>query len=471
MRARFTRARGTRRGIALSTAVGALVLGGPTAPAVAQTSTEPPELQPVPVDGAPLGPQGGNFEPQEGCLQGDQSGETVDEKPWSQRSLGFEQAHEQGYTGTNQTVAVIDTGMNTHPQLTVDGSGGSAVPDGRGADFDCDGHGTIVGGIIGAQSAQDAGFVGVAPDSTLLSIRQSSQKFVNQENDQPVGNTETMARAVKHATDAGSSVINISQASCQTMADATDPSSGLQPSNNMLHQAVKDAYEQGVVVVAAAGNTEDECQKNPSGSPTTAVLPAWFDDYVLTVGSVNEQGAPSEFTVPGPWVDVAAPGENLTSVDPGTGGSGLVNQIAAGPDDEPQPIMGTSFAAPYVSGLAALIKEKHTDLSADEVMERIKQTALHPGGTEGRNDIVGYGVVDPMAALDDVVPAEHGQAATATQPTRLDADVLPPRDWGALIVSLGGTGAGVAAIVFTAFLINARRNMRGRDADSNGSGG
>src|SRR5699024_6061574 len=160
---------------------------------------------------------------------------------------------------------------------------------------------------------------------------------------------------------------------------------------------------------------------------------AWFDDYVLTVGSVNDKGSPSEFTVPGPWVDVAAPGENLTSLDPGKGGTGLVNQLQTSGEGQPEPIMGTSFAAPYVSGLAALVKQEHPDLSADEVMERIEKTALHPGGSDGRNDIVGWGVVDPMAAINDIVPAEHGKPEPASHPTRLDADIVPPTDWAALL--------------------------------------
>ncbi|GAB2746665.1 hypothetical protein GCM10027174_20860 [Salinifilum aidingensis] len=460
MRERLLRARGPRRTLALSTALGVLLLGGPTAPAVADSSYEPPELTPTTVPGGPLTPQPGDFQQQEGCLQGTRGGQTIEEKPWSQRFLGFEQAHEQGLTGRGQTIAVIDTGVNPHPRLAVDGSGGSAVPRG-GANDDCDGHGTAVAGIIAAHPDPQTGFVGVAPDSTILSIRQSSQKFVNQGNDQTVGNTATMAQAVQHAAEAGASVINISQSSCQAIAEATDPSSAQYGFNNQLHQAVKNAHDRGAVVVAAAGNTTDQCQKNPSGAPTTAVLPAWFDDYVLTVGSVNQQGAPSEFTVPGPWVDVAAPGENLTTLDPGVGGVGLANQLQSS-QGQPEPIMGTSFAAPYVSGLVALIKQEHPELGPGQIMERIEKTALHPGGTDGRNDIVGAGVIDPMAALNDVVPAEHGVSTNTSQPARLDADVLPPRDWPALLTALGGTGAGIAAILFTAFLINARRNLRSR---------
>ena len=56
---------------------------------------------------------------------------------------------------------------------------------------------------------------------------------------------------------------------------------------------------------------------------TVAVSPAWYDDYVLTVASVNADGAPSAFTLAGPWVDVAATGEGVTSLSPV--GDGIVN--------------------------------------------------------------------------------------------------------------------------------------------------
>lgn len=60
---------------------------------------------------------------------------------------------------------------------------------------------------------------------------------------------------------------------------------------------------------------------------------------MLTVGSVNADGAPSAFSLAGPWVDVAAPGEAVTSL-------------------APEPVSGTSYAAPVVSGLAALIRAR-----------------------------------------------------------------------------------------------------------------
>lgn len=464
----ITPQRGTRA-LALSAVAGMLLLGSPAVPATAQSSDEPPPLNPTERAGAdPLRPI--PYPQQQGCMRGNAGAGSVEEKSWAQRVLGYERVHEQGLTGGGTKVAVIDTGVNSHPLLPRVQDGSSSVPKG-GALEDCDGHGTIVAGIIGSQQDSSSGNTGIAPDSEILSIRQSSSLFVDEESNQPIGNTMTMAQSINRAVAMDADVVNISQSSCQEMARASNPND---TGNQQLHNAVRDAYEQGVVVVAAAGNTEDSCEQNASGSPSTAVLPAWFDDYVLTVASTNEQGAPSEFSVSGPWVDVAAPGENLIAVDPGSGGTGLATQIATGEEGEMSPIQGTSFAAPYVSGLAALIKQKAQrdgePLDAGQIMNRIKETALHPGGINGENNIVGAGMVDPEAALDDVVPAEHGVAEGPAQAKPLGADVIPQPDYPALIVSIGGAGAGIAAIVFTAFLVNAVRNTRrraaGGDSDS-----
>lgn len=445
---------------ALGAAVGVLAFGGPTAPAFAQTA-EPPELNPSVQAGSSL--QSFNYPQKQACMGSSGSG-TIEEKPWSQQLLGLDRVHAQGLTGAGMTAAVIDTGVNRHPRLPNVQEGQSSINDGRGAQ-DCDGHGTIVAGIIAAQpdaTGQDA-YVGVAPDAAILSIRQSSSLFQNNETNETVGNTETMAQAINSAVDSGVDVINISQSSCQSIAQASNYAD---KGNQMLHNSVIRAHNAGIVVVAAAGNVGGQCQKNPTGDPTTAVLPAWFDDYVLTVASTNQQGAPSEFDVPGPWVDVAAPGEGLIALDPGVGGTGLAKQIAEGPDGQMGPIQGTSFAAPYVSGLVMLVKQKHPELDAGEIMERIKTTALHPGGRNGKNDIVGYGMIDPQAALADVVPAEHGKEPRPKGETHLAADALRQKDLPAIVVAIGGAGAGIAAIVFTAFLINAVRSVRARTRGS-----
>ena len=280
--------------------------------------------------------------------------------------------------GAGQRVAVIDTGVSRHRRLPDVVAGGDYVSTGDGSQ-DCDAHGTVVAGIIAAAADSNAdSFSGVAPDVTLISIRQSSAKFAASDRSSTgVGDVETMARAVRTAADLGASVINISSVACVPAGSALD--------DRALGAALAYAVDiKNAVVVAAAGNSGGtaQCPQQPPGATwetaTVAVSPAWYDDYVLTVGSVNADGAPSAFTLAGPWVDVAAAGEAVTSL-----GSTRLS--------------GTSFAAPVVSGLAALIRARFPALTARQVMQRIESTAHHPPA--GRDPLVGHGTIDALAAV------------------------------------------------------------------------
>nr|WP_179272940.1 MULTISPECIES: type VII secretion-associated serine protease mycosin [unclassified Rhodococcus (in: high G+C Gram-positive bacteria)] len=317
--------------------------------------------------------------------------------------------------GAGQVVAVIDTGVTAHPRLPGLIAGGDYVSAGDGL-FDCDAHGTMVAGLIAAQSAPGSGFAGGAPDARILSIRQSSNVFQivdnrseeeqagEPENAAGYGNVRTMAMAIRTAVDAGASVINISEVACV-------PAGGGVP-DGPLGAAVQYAVrEKNVVVVAAAGNLGSAaCRaQNPMTDPlrpdadpwasfATIATPAWFDD-VLTVGSVESDGTPSSFSLGGPWVDVAAPGSNMTSLSPT--GNGLANGTRG--TDGVVPMTGTSFAAPLVAAVAALVRAHRPELSALEVVDRIQRTAHAPA--EGWNPLVGHGIVDPLAAVTDSVTA------------------------------------------------------------------
>ena len=132
--------------------------------------------------------------------------------------------------------------------------------------------------------------------------------------------------------------------------------------------------------------------------------PAWYDDYVLTVGSVNAHGEPSSFSLAGPWVDVAAPGEGVISLS--SSGDGLANALVA--KHGSTPLSGTSYAAPVVSGLVALVRSRFPTWTARQVMQRIKATAHHPAG--GSDPRVGAGVVDFLAAVSTDSPTAHSAA-------------------------------------------------------------
>ncbi|MFZ1179595.1 MAG: type VII secretion-associated serine protease mycosin [Mycobacterium sp.] len=306
--------------------------------------------------------------------------------------------------GAGQRVAVIDTGVSRHPRLPDVVPGGDYVSTGDGTQ-DCDAHGTLVAGIIAAASDSKAdSFSGVAPEATLISIRQSSTKFApaSDRSRAGVGDVDTMAKAVRTAADLGASVINISSVACVPVASALD--------DRALGAALAYAVDvKNAVIVAAAGNTGGAAQCPPQRSEATwatitvAVSPAWYDDYVLTVGSVNAEGTPSAFTLAGPWVDVAAPGEAVTSL-----GS--------------EPVSGTSYAAPMVSGLAALIRARFPALTARQVMQRIESTAHHPPA--GWDTLVGNGTIDALSAVS--TDASPPQTTSTPAPAPVPISTPPP---------------------------------------------
>lgn len=363
--------------------------------------------------------------------------------------------------GAGQTVAVIDTGVAKHRLLPHLLPGGDYVSTGDGTQ-DCDGHGTIVAGIVGA--APGDAFSGVAPDASILAIRQSSNVFrsLDGSGGSGVGDVETLAAAVRTAADAGATVINISSVACALVDQGLD--------DRALGAALAYAVDvKNVVVVTAAGNVggPGRCpRQNPPPDPArpgrpnwdtvdVVVSPAWYDDYVLTVGSVDRTGRPSAFTMAGPWVDVAAPGEAIVSLSPD--GDGLTDSFAGA--DGAEPISGTSYSAPVVAGVVALVRSVAPQLTARQVMRRIADTAHHPAA--GWNPWVGRGVVDALAAVtaDGALPQRPSSRPSATEvPAPAPGSATTSRR-----VSLIGAAACVA-VASAAMALSASRLRRGRES-------
>jgi len=375
------------------------------------------------------------------------------------RGLNLQQVW-QFTRGAGQTVAVIDTGVARHRLLPHLVPGGDYVYNTDGT-ADCDGHGTVVAGIIGAASDSDrSDFSGIAPDATIVSIRQSSNKF--RATDDPsgsgFGDVDTLASAVRTAADMGATVINVSSVACLPIDGGLDD----RPLGAALAYAVD---VKNVVVVAAAGNvgTPGQCpQQNPATDParpgqpdwdrvSVVVSPAWYDEYVLTVGSVDSRGAASSFSLAGPWVDVAAPGEGIVSLDPA--GEGLVSSLPTGGD--PMPISGTSYAAPVVSGIIALVRARSPELTARQVMQRIRETAHQPAA--GWDPVVGHGVVDALAA----VTAGSMTPALADAPSRpVSYPDATTTDGRAYRFSVGGAALCLALSVATVVITTSAGKLR-----------
>ena len=407
------------------------------------------------------------YEQKTQCVQSSGTSTKLETKPWGQDRLRFDDIAKFGLTGAGQTVAVIDTGVTPHPYLgdRLKGGGDYIVAGGDGLQ-DCDGHGTEVAGIIAAKPTDpDIGFRGIAPDAGILSIRQSSSNFQfkdpNTNQTFGAGNLTTLAKAIINAANSGASVINMSVDSCRPAAAGpiSPPEVGVQ---RALAYAVD---EKNVVVVASAGNAgEADCKEQNNADPKNPkwlVIPPWFSKYVLSVAAVQRDGQVADFSINGPWVSVAAPGTEITSLDPAS--AGLANQSF---DDKgnAQPIQGTSFASPYVAGLAALVRQKYPDLNAREVMERIKTTAAHPAANGGRNNLVGYGMINPIAALTAFIPEEKGIAPEKAIDVPFTMPAEYEKNWTPMKVAMIGSGGGLGVLLLTLFVVHTvRRNRREED--------
>ena len=111
------------------------------------------------------------------------------------------------------------------------------------------------------------------------------------------------------------------------------------------------------------------------------------------------------------------------------------------------------------------IFELFPNLKARQVMDRLKATALHPGNVSGKDNKVGFGMVNPVAALTAVLPAESA-GFQPPQPKEMDTTVTPPPglDWPPIIVALSGIGVGGALLMLTLFVRNSLNRKRTRQA-------
>jgi type VII secretion-associated serine protease mycosin len=352
----------------------------------------------------------------------------VPQTPWAQRELGVERAW-PFTTGTGVTVAVVDSGTDAgHPQL--DGrvlTGFDFLGNGPGGDVDCISHGTAVGSIIGAKRVDGIGFHGVAPGVNILPVRISEQEIDQNGNVTGAGiDTERFANAIRWAADRAK-VINLS-----LVLYNDDP---------RVRAAIAYALAKDVVVVAAVGNQHDDLRVGPDPVP----YPAAYDG-VIGVGAVAEDGSRVKGSQIGPYVDLVAPGGAVLAASRVFGHNYWT---------------GTSFATPFVSAAAALVRAYRPGLRAEQVTQRLLATASPAAGGR-RSPTHGYGTVDPYRAVTDTVATAEPVQAAPLPEERVDAAAEARADRAALVrrVALGvGIGGGALAV---ALLIGAVVLRRGR---------
>jgi membrane-anchored mycosin MYCP len=123
------------------------------------------------------------------------------------------------------------------------------------------------------------------------------------------------------------------------------------------------------------------------------------------------------------------------------------------------PISGTSYAAPVVSGVAALVRSRFPELTARQVMHRIESTARTNGGVW--TPLSGNGIVDPVAALSTEATTETATSEPAPRPISGPARTEPAPDTRASTIAI--SGAGICAVLVVAVAVARSRRGRGDD--------
>lgn len=295
-------------------------------------------------------------------------GQPVPDEPWPQARYDLAAVH-RVTQGDGVTVAVLDSGVDpTHPQLAgaVRGGGDLLAGTSNGLE-DCVGHGTAVASIIAARPAPGVAFRGVAPQATILSIRVGDRRMT-EDGYVGTGDVDALVAGIHAAVAARPrpAVLNLS------ISTSTD--------SPALREAIRAALDADIVVVAAVGNLADR------GNPTP--YPAAYDG-VVGVGAIGSTGVRYGPSQVGRYVDLVAPGDQVLAARP------LAGHVA---------VSGTSFAVPFVAGTVALIRARWPELDRTEVVRRLLATADPPAGGQPSTDY-GYGVVNPLRAVTEVIPS------------------------------------------------------------------
>ena len=277
-------------------------------------------------------------------------------RQWGLVKAHFTDAWSQTTGNASIVVAVIDTGIDgTHEDLSsgqvVSGYNflnNTIIP--ANVDSDDNGHGTLVAGVIGATANNFRGIVGTNWNVSLMPLKALDGTGS--------GNSANIALAIVYAADHGASVINMSLGGTGFTNDTT------------LANAVSYAYGKGVTLVAAAGN---DVATNGGNMDTNPVFPVCDDnsqDMVIGVAATDYNDQKATFSNFGKaCVDVTAPGKRILSsisIDPTTG---VVTHTGYAYAD------GTSLAAPYVAGEAALLRALYPRATNQEITYRIIKSA------------------------------------------------------------------------------------------------
>ncbi|WP_444684758.1 S8 family serine peptidase [Alkalicoccus luteus] len=281
---------------------------------------------------------------------------TLQDIPYGIESVQGVQAQELGFRGDGMDVAILDTGIDiNHEDLAANVQGGFSVfSDSANSNpfSDGNGHGTHVAGTVAAVD-NDLGVLGVAPDADLYAV-----KVLSNEGS---GSLDGIARGIEWSIENDMDIINMSLGG----------SSG----SSVLENFTDLAYDEGILVVAAAGN-----DGKGMGFFDTVGFPAQYES-AMAVAAVDENNNTASFSSAGPAVEISAPGVNVLSTVPGNGYDAL---------------NGTSMAAPHVAGVAAQVWQAKPHLSNVQLRQLLNDTAEPLGAQRD----YGNGLIQSVDAIN-----------------------------------------------------------------------
>ena len=276
------------------------------------------------------------------------------------------------------TIAVVDTGADlTAPDLAAKGATGYNART-TGTDVrDPDGHGTFVASIAAGSGSNREGLTGFGGAAKLLIVKAGSRAGAFTDVDEAIG--------IVYAVDQGARIINLSLGG---------------PTTSVVERmAVQYAASHGVLLVAAAGN--DAQNGNPVEYPAALLQPVGSDGASglgLAVGASTMLGERAPFSSYGSYVSLVAPGVDVLGALPSAGTVSAFQPVHLPGSRHGRYGLGsgTSFAAPQVSGAAALVWAANPSLTAAEVATILEETASGNGAWDSE---LGYGVLDVAAAV------------------------------------------------------------------------
>ena len=295
-------------------------------------------------------------------------------KQWYLDGIGLTKAWDVLHTDRTVSVAVLDSPVNTDHEdllgaLDMEHAWDAAVDAPYGTQAWTHDHGTRVASIVGAVADNGKGICGASYDANVIPIN----VFTNESK--PKATTAGLVRALDYVADLSENspelnlrVVNMSVGGYSEL--------GAEGADALLEKTVDDvAYGHDIAVVCAAGN----------GNTSQFIWPADWDCCISVTATNEDLSTRASFSDYNEYKDIAAPGVNMYGAD-------------AKGDDSYSADSGTSFAAPVVSGVLALMFAADPGLTRQEATDLLYETASDIGD-EGRDDEFGNGLVNAEAAV------------------------------------------------------------------------